>query len=274
MKLVNVILEKIRQSKAVKWLLLINVVVCVLIGIINVGMTLCGKTINGVYVWLGVDANISAVIRHPWTLLTYMFTQASAGHLIVNLIWLFVFGVALENRVGVSKLVKLYIFSGLVGAFFYLFNSGIEGDGSHAVLLGSSASIMGLTSAAWVLIGRKKVKLPLFGTENIGGIASVALMSTLITGIYSTEAAPTCAHAGGAIAGLVIAFTIKRKNIAPEGSSENTNAVQTVFSLEQEGKVQSVLMDKLRLSGYESLNDSKKNKIKDDNSQSTHKNGA
>lgn len=274
MKLTHIIFEKIQKSITVKWLICVNVAICVLIGALNVGMTLCGKSVSDFYEWLGVDANILVTIHRPWTLFTYMFTQASAGHLIVNLIWLFVFGVVLENAIGASKLLKIYVFSGIVGACFYLFNGVIEGAPSHSILLGSSASIMGLTSGAWVLTGREKVKIPLFGTENIGGIASVALISTLITGIYSTDAAPTCAHAGGAIAGLIIAFTIKRKNIAQEGSRENTNAVQTVLSLEQECKVQSVVMEKLRLSGYESLDDSEKNKIKDDNSQSTHKNGA
>src|SRR6059036_652635 len=52
----------------------------------------------------------------PWTFFTYMFLHGSILHLAVNMLGLFVFGPAVEERMGGGPFVRYYVLCGLGGA--------------------------------------------------------------------------------------------------------------------------------------------------------------
>src|ERR687898_2713948 len=59
-------------------------------------------------------------LRHPWTFFTYMFVHAGLLHLLGNMLMLFVFGTAVESRMGSRTFILYYLLCGLGAAVFSL----------------------------------------------------------------------------------------------------------------------------------------------------------
>ena len=53
------------------------------------------------------------MLVRPWTLVTYMFLHAGAGHILFNMLGLYFFGPRLEVRLGGSRFLALYFTSGI-----------------------------------------------------------------------------------------------------------------------------------------------------------------
>jgi membrane associated rhomboid family serine protease len=113
-----------------------------------------------------------------WLLITSMFLHADVLHIGGNVLFLLLFGTALEEQVPATKWLVTYFGSGLGGNLAFLL---LGGD---AVGLGASGAIWGLLGAAG---GRRGVMgMVLYGGLNIfsgGGFL---------------------AHAGGLIVGLIL----------------------------------------------------------------------
>jgi len=77
----------------------------------------------------------------PWGAVTYMFLHADGWHLLMNMLVLFFFGPALEDRWGSSEFLRYYFLCGLGGvALSFLFASG-------STIIGASAATYGLMLA-------------------------------------------------------------------------------------------------------------------------------
>jgi membrane associated rhomboid family serine protease len=89
------------------------------------------------------------------TSFTYMFMHGSTGHLLGNMIFLWIVGCMLEMGLGRLQYAVLYIVGGLFAVWFFwliYMNSTIP-------LVGASGSIAGLMGAFAVLFGKKRVKI-------------------------------------------------------------------------------------------------------------------
>ncbi len=89
------------------------------------------------------------------TSFTYMFMHASTGHLLGNMIFLWIVGCMLEMGLGRLQYAVLYIIGGLsaVWLFWLIYMTSI------IPLVGASGAIAGLMGAFAVLFGRKRVKI-------------------------------------------------------------------------------------------------------------------
>jgi membrane associated rhomboid family serine protease len=83
----------------------------------------------------------SQVLLRPWTPLTYMFVHGGFLHLFFNLLVLFFFGPALEERWGSRAFIRFYLLCGLGAAaasFLFAFN---------AAVIGASGAVYGVMLA-------------------------------------------------------------------------------------------------------------------------------
>jgi len=115
-----------------------------------------------------------------WMLFTSMFLHADILHIGGNVLFLLLFGTALEEQVSPKRWIVTYLTSGLVGSITFLL---LGGD---AIGLGASGAIWGLLAAAGGMRGL--VGMIFYGGLNIfsgGGVL---------------------AHAGGLLAGLGLRF--------------------------------------------------------------------
>ena len=67
----------------------------------------------------------AGALRQPWTFFTYMFVHAGLLHLLGNMLMLFVFGTAVESRMGSRTFILYYLLCGAGAAVFSLVPVGV-----------------------------------------------------------------------------------------------------------------------------------------------------
>lgn len=90
-----------------------------------------------------------------WLLPTFssMFLHGGWGHVLGNMLFLWVFGRSLESRIGTVRFTVLYFFSGIVAAFA---QSAFASD-STVPMIGASGAIAGVLGAYFVAYPRSSV---------------------------------------------------------------------------------------------------------------------
>ena len=83
-------------------------------------------------------------LGRPWTFLTYMFVHAGLLHLLFNMLMLFVFGAAVEQRMGSRAFILFYLYCGVGAAIFCLALSGVMSVGPF---VGASGALLGVAVA-------------------------------------------------------------------------------------------------------------------------------
>lgn len=83
-------------------------------------------------------------LERPWTFLSYMFVHAGLLHLLFNMFMLFVFGSAVEQRMGSRAFILYYLYCGVGAAIFCLALSGIMSIGPF---VGASGALLGVAIA-------------------------------------------------------------------------------------------------------------------------------
>src|SRR5688500_10940035 len=61
-----------------------------------------------------------AILQRPWTLVTYMFLHGGLGHIFFNMLGLYFFGPRVEERMGSTRFITLYLIAGVFGALLSL----------------------------------------------------------------------------------------------------------------------------------------------------------
>lgn len=152
------------------------------------------------------------------TLFTAMFMHASWGHLIGNMVYLWIFGDNVEDLYGKAKYFFFYIICGLAATLAQLFFNST----TNLPNVGASGAIAGILGAYilhWprgkinVMVGYSMSQLPAllvigfwFVLQFVGGVGSLA--STEETGGVAYMA-----HIGGFIAGFFIAMIFKATEV-------------------------------------------------------------
>jgi membrane associated rhomboid family serine protease len=85
-----------------------------------------------------------AALTRPWTFVSYMFVHAGLLHLLLNMLMLYVFGTAVENRMGSRAFLLYYLYCGIGAAVFCLALSGIMAVGPF---IGASGALLGVALA-------------------------------------------------------------------------------------------------------------------------------
>ncbi|KMQ76725.1 rhomboid family intramembrane serine protease [Marinobacter subterrani] len=89
-----------------------------------------------------------------YSLITYQFLHGGWGHIIGNLVFLFLLGFTVEKALGPGKFLLAYLVCGaLSGLVFTAFSTG-----SHVPLVGASGSISGLMGMYVAIYGLQKIR--------------------------------------------------------------------------------------------------------------------
>jgi membrane associated rhomboid family serine protease len=146
------------------------------------------------------------------TLFTSMFLHGGWGHLFGNMLYLWVFGDNVEDRLGRVMFVLFYLGTGVVAAVAQV----LLNSDSRIPMVGASGAISGVLGAYIAMFPRKQVRVILFymvievpAIVCIGLWALTQFASTL--GSFTTRTAETggvayLAHAAGFVAGLAVAL--------------------------------------------------------------------
>ena len=89
-----------------------------------------------------------------YTLITYQFLHGGWGHIIGNLVFLFLLGFTVEKALGAGRFLLAYLLCGaLSGVVFTAFSMG-----SHIPLVGASGSISGLMGMYVAIYGLQRIR--------------------------------------------------------------------------------------------------------------------
>lgn len=145
------------------------------------------------------------------TLFTAMFMHGGWAHLLGNMLYLWIFGDNLEDRLGHGRYVLFYLLAGLLASLAHVFASVLIGDNLQIPSLGASGAIAGVLGGYLVLFPRRRITvLVLRIVTQVNAFIAVGLwfVLQLVGGLGtlsgSSDGVAYAAHIGGFIAGLVL----------------------------------------------------------------------
>lgn len=202
-----------------------------------------------------------------WRYVTYQFIHHDIMHIIFNMYALWLFGRMIESRLGAARFLTLYLFSGVLGGFFYTWAN----FGQLIPCIGASGAVFGVMVAAAMAFPYAEFFL-LFPPMRIKLWVMVLIYCGLelwseVGGRFDGVA--HLAHLGGALGGFLFMrrlgirpFAFRRSN----GGERSRNdppprrrppspapADDTPFVFDQE-EINRIL-DKMARQGYEQLTD-------------------
>jgi len=141
------------------------------------------------------------------TLVTHAFLHAGVLHLLGNLYTLHIFGDNVEERLGRTRFVLLYLLSAIGGAVLY---AAMERGSLHP-MIGASGAIFGVMGAYLVFFPRVKFWVVLFFAPypfRISAVWYLLAFSALQIVLYLRHARGVAfmAHIGGLLVGVLLGF--------------------------------------------------------------------
>jgi membrane associated rhomboid family serine protease len=154
-----------------------------------------------------------------FTLLTSMFMHGSWMHLGGNMLYLFIFGDNLENRLGKGRYLAFYLLTGVIASLSHVFSTYFQQQSSVIPSLGASGAISGVLGGYMLLFPKLKVKaLFLYQIIIIPAYVALGLWIgfQIVSGLMSGNGSGVAyaAHVGGFIAGLVLIKLFDKKQVA------------------------------------------------------------
>jgi membrane associated rhomboid family serine protease len=162
-----------------------------------------------------VEFRFSQVNIHPslLTLFSAMFIHADLGHLLGNMVFLFLFGFVVEMTLGRGLYLFAYLLSGMMSGLFYLAHE----PQSAFLAMGASGAISGLAGMYTVLFGLRRIRFfytLLFYFDYIRAPAIILLPVwlgyELFNQLFSNDNVNNLAHIGGLLSGALIAWLAKK----------------------------------------------------------------
>ena len=247
--------------------------------------------------YLSLPSNLASFALRPWSLITYMFVQEDIFHLFFNMLILYVGGKIFNQFVGQQKLLSTYILGGIVGALLYILTFNIFPAFENSVVgsfaIGSSASVLGIFIAAATFAPNLPMNVILFGNVKLKYIAIVFIALDLLN-IRNGNAGGHIAHLGGAFYGYLFISQLKKNVDFSLSFNQWIQKIKSYFYSEtKKSKFKNVhrntkrpvsdeeylkkknqnqaeidaILDKIKKSGYESLNAQEKQKLFDASNQ-------
>ena len=151
-----------------------------------------------------------------FTLFTSMFMHGGIAHIAGNMLFLWIFGDNIEDRLGHVKYVIFYLLCGIIASLAHVFATGVFATDQSSLLvpsLGASGAISGVLGGYILLYPKRRVTVILFrfltdvpAYVAIGIWFAFQLISGLgmLGGGSQSGGVAYAAHIGGFIAGLVL----------------------------------------------------------------------
>lgn len=192
-------------TPAVKWLLIINVVVYFV-------QILGGDSL--LKSWFSVYPASTWLTLQLWRLVTYQFLHGDIFHILFNMLGLFFLGPTLEQHWGSRKFLIFYLGCGAVGGLVYPILLALRIISPHPVfpLIGASGAILGMLAACAIMFPNFVVFILFFPVPiRVAAIICILIAVVIILG-RGANAGGEAAHLGGMAAGAIYVFSQSWRN--------------------------------------------------------------
>ena len=188
------------------------------------------------------DAITALAVSHatlsPWRLLTAMFLHASWDHILGNMLFLWIFGAALEGRLGHVRYLIVYVICGMTGGLLSDLLTFTQNP--DIANLGASGAIFGLSGAYLYVFPFSRIRI--FGVMLLGFIprfrvyewqARWVVVYYLVINIleqflsHGQDGVGHFAHLGGAGAGLLCVWLMQTRRDSEDISDAQATRADT-----------------------------------------------
>jgi membrane associated rhomboid family serine protease len=141
-------------------------------------------------------------LPYPWTFVSYMFVHAGLLHLVANMLMLYVFGTAVESRMGSRNFILYYLYCGVGAAVFSLLLASVMPVGPF---VGASGAVLGVAVAfAWFWPDAELIVFPLpFPIKARTLVIGLVVFDLVASRLWPNDGIAHLAHLGGAIFGYL-----------------------------------------------------------------------
>jgi membrane associated rhomboid family serine protease len=239
-----------------------------------------------------MPASLTKLSERPWTILTYMFSHTGVIHILSNMLWLWAFGFILQELTGNKKLIPIYIYGGLAGALVFIlanyFIPPLKPFIGNTSLLGANAATMSIAVATTTLAPNYRFFRNLNGGIPIWVLTLIYILIDF-AGVASLSAAFSLSHIGGALAGFLFVYLLRKDRDGSIWMNNLYNWFMNLFNPDKKTDANSVkgkvfynadgrkpfsktsnitqqrvdeILDKINQKGYHFLTDEEKNILK------------
>ena len=288
-------LNKFRSADIVRKFIYVNVLVYIILVLIGVFSVLLNtpSLVATVKSWLVLPASPMLVLHRPWTLFTYMFLHGSFMHILWNMFALYFFGRIFLDFFSVRHFWCVYLSGGVFGALFYVLAYNVfpyfQGVLHVSHLVGASAAVLAVVTAAAVRSPEYRINLLFFGSVKLSTFAIITVCISVLM-LSGNNAGGNFAHLGGAFGGYLFAMLLgkgidvtdilcrpvdwvrsmigklrsprrkKRKFTYSPGGKHGTDYEHNARKRAAEAEVDAIL-EKIKKGGYASLSEEEKKRL-------------
>lgn len=257
-------------SRSLAWLLVTTVGASLLLWCAGFVVSLFGGDAGAITGWLALSASPLTALTRPWTLLTYIVAHLSPLHLLFNTLWLYWFGLMLADVSRDRSIAVLFLGGGVAGGLCYLLTAPLAGYSPMSVLTGDSAAVLSVMTGAACIMPQRRINLFLLGSVKLKWLVIVCGAITLI-GANGSGPAATASHAAGILFGICWALqhkgylkhpAFRASAVTDPKKRKPGRASMAAFrhGVPDEGRLDE-LLDKIRVSGYDSLSAREKTEL-------------
>lgn len=179
-----------------------------------------------------------AALQHPWTFLTYMFVHGGLLHLGMNMLALYVFGTAVESRMGSRAFLLYYLYCGVGAAVFSLALAGLL---QVDPFVGASGAVLGVALAFAMFWPDAElfifpIPAPIRARTLVTVLVGLALFFGLVFRHSRWSAEAHLAHLGGVLFGYIFFRVQALSQRTPATLPRQVERVVTVTSSVREAE--------------------------------------
>ncbi|OEK06671.1 rhomboid family intramembrane serine protease [Roseivirga misakiensis] len=197
-----------RNGNILNQIIIINVVAFIFFGVFRLILDFSGNSelysvIEGFF---KLPSNLGKLVFRPWTIITHMFMHASIGHILWNMVFMYMFGRIITEYLGQNKLLSLYIWGGIGGGVTFILAYNLIPMFSNYVAaaqaLGASAAVNAIIVGAATFQPEYQVRMLFIGLVKLKYIAAFFVVSSFLY-TSGANAGGEFAHLGGAFLGYL-----------------------------------------------------------------------
>jgi len=197
--------------------------------------------------WFAVPANFNTLIQKPWTLLTFMFSMGGLSPIpllitmLANMLWLWAFGYILQDISGNRYIFPVYIYGSLLGVVFFLTATNLmiplKQNVDNLFLYGSQTGSAALALSVTTFAPNYRIFRNLGKGIPVWVLTGLFLLTNLVNA-FSYANANSFAILGGALAGFLFVFLLRKGKDISSWMHNLYNWTSTVFTPDKEKKLQ------------------------------------
>ncbi len=238
--------------------------------------------------WVYLPSSPIKLLTRPWTIITHMFSHVGMWHMAFNMLILYWFGRIVGDLLNDRRVLPLYLLGGLAGAVVYFLAANLLSDVAGGSAHGASAAVLCIVAAAAMTSPDYTVRLLFLGDVKIKWIAVAVIFVNILGTQGNVNTGGSWGHLGGLAFGIFYVWKLRKGTDITEPMQDTINWIADKYngvpkkkkttlkvthvatkkspikknrtssaSLDLQKQVD-VILDKIKVKGYDSLTDEEK----------------